>query len=178
MLADRDMRDALVAFLQANKTKIPYSPLEVSYNNEGLFTSIQRMRTIFPLDPPLPHLPGASRLELRGAWHYPIMMMNDCMPRDPDAPTIMVLGAGHVLKRFHPTSVEDVHRILGHEVFDVANLPARLEAERLVDAKKRYLEAKRAELNTDLRLVVASVAEQCDAEIKVSFDAIFSPDGN
>ena len=171
MIADIDMHDALVAFLQANKTKIPYSPLGVSYCDEGVFTSIKRMRTVFPLDPPLA---GASQLELRGVWHFPMMMMNDYMPRDPEAPTIMVMGAGKVLKRFSPTSIEDVHRILEHDVFDVANLPALLEAqrqqievERLADAKKRYLAAKRLELNTDLKLVVTSVAEQCDPEIKV-----------
>lgn len=171
MISDGEMHKALCDFLAANQDAIPYSPAAVSFVDQGLFTTVRRMRTV--LRARLPNYPNAASIELRGRWSYPVMMMNDCIPRDPDPPAILILdGSGTIVRRFAPTTAEQVHEILAARVFDVANYSAQVAAKLLEEEKAAYLEARRAELKDDLRLSVASGVAQCEPEIQALAKAL------
>jgi hypothetical protein len=75
MLTDACMHSALTAFV-ATHSALPLARGPVRFENEGVFTSVQRMRTLMPVTWHGKY-PNAATLELRGAWHYPVMMMND-----------------------------------------------------------------------------------------------------
>ena len=170
LLTDSDMRGALTRFMEARPE---LSAGAIEYVNEGVFTSVARMRTLTPLVPHCKH-DRAVKLELRGHWSYPVMMMNDCQLRDPDPPVILVLDAhGGVLARFRPQTVEDVEKILCDQVFDVANLDKRkaelevAERERERRAQKEaFLQKRRAELNVQLRTSVQSAVARCNKDLR------------
>jgi hypothetical protein len=67
--------------------RLPHPPhpsrWRVWFENEGVFTSVKRMRTLMPLTWHGMY-PNAATLELRGAWCYPVMMTNDNQYVDPD----------------------------------------------------------------------------------------------
>ena len=170
MLTDSEMHHALSDFMQSHPT---LAKAPISFVNEGTFTSIKRMRTLMSLDP-CGKYAKAARLELRGEWHYPVMMMNDCQLLDPDPPVMIIRDAeDNVLARFKPSSMEDVGKILRDEVFDVDNMKSRQEEQE--KARRRsiqllqgqiFLKQKRTELSMQLNSTVETCVSRCNDEIK------------
>ena len=188
-ITDSHMHATLSAFV----LKHPYVQKgPISSIDEGTFTTIKRMRTLMPIEG-APQYANATTIELRGQWHYPVMMMNDCMPIDPDPPTILLRDRSDgVVVRFRPKTIADVERVLEKEVFDVENYQKRMETKRLHEAElieaRRVKEAreianrqateeaarieeallaqKRAELDAKLKLAIESAVSDCDDQIK------------
>jgi dsDNA-binding SOS-regulon protein len=170
LLSDSEMRAALTRFMEAHPD---LSAGPIQYVNEGVFTSVARMRTLTPLVAHCKH-DRAATLELRGHWSYPVMMMDDCQLRSPDPPAILVLDRnGGVLARFRPRTAEDAEAILRDHVFDVANVERRkaelaaaeLESERRAQ-KEAFLAKRRAELNVQLRTSVQSAVAKCNKDLR------------
>ena len=49
MVSDAEMHAALCGFLQSHHGQLPYTPASVSFVDEGLFTTVRRMRTGIPI---------------------------------------------------------------------------------------------------------------------------------
>jgi citrate lyase gamma subunit len=172
MLTDADMHSALRAFIQTHHS-LPLSTGPISLVDEGVFTSVQRTRTLLPLSYHGRHA-NASLLELRGRWSYPVMMMNDCCPREPDPPAIIVKDAcGGVIVRLRPETADEVARMLEHDVFDVANFQTRIEG-RAREARLKTLEVqrrtfliqKRMALDAQLKTTIQAAVERFSGEIR------------
>jgi hypothetical protein len=159
MLTDTCMHSALTAFMDTHSA-LPLARGPVRFENEGVFTSVKRMRTLMPMTWHGKY-PNAATLELRGAWHYPVMMMNDNQLVAPDPPFIIVRDAlDGVVLRLKPTSVEEVHRMLEHDVFDLPNLHSRM------DESRRAAERKAQEV--ELRAAAVRRRMALDAELKAA----------
>ena len=155
----------MCGFLQSHHGQLPYTPASVSFLDEGLFTTVRRMRTVMRVQ--LPKYPKAVSIELRGEWRYPFMMMNDCVLRDPDPPSIMLLdGNGRAIHRFFPRHIEEVADILGNELFDVNNYAAQVEKAKKGQERAERMQTRRSKLKDDLRMAVGSVAGQHEVEIR------------
>ena len=171
MLTDACMHSALTAFV-ATHSALPLARGPVRFENEGVFTSVQRMRTLMPVTWHGKY-PNAAALELRGAWYYPVMMMNDNQLVDPDPPFIIVRDAlDGVVLRLKPTSVEEVHRMLEHDVFDLANLQSRVDESRsAAERKAQEVELKAAALlrsmalDAELEAAVVTVVDIFEVEL-------------
>ena len=171
MLTDAAMRAALASFIQTH-TALPLAKGPIEFVNEGIFASIQRMRTLMPVTGHGKH-PNAATLELRGEWAYPRMMMNDCQAIEPDPPVIIVRDAsGGVVVRLKPKSLEEIETMLARDVFDLENVQARIDegkraAERkaLEVEKKEFLIQRRMALDAELRAAVVGVVGEFGAEI-------------
>jgi hypothetical protein len=173
MLTDTCMHSILTAFIETH-TMLPLSNGPICFVDEGIFTSIKRMRTLMPMTWHSKY-PDASTLELRGEWHYPVMMMNDRDLIDPDSPVIIVRNAiGDVLVRLKPKTSEDVIHMLEHDVFDVKNMQARVDEskraaeDRALDMKKRqFIMRKRVALDAQLTVAVEETVDKFDEDIRV-----------
>jgi hypothetical protein len=172
MLTDECMHSALSAFM-ATHSGLPLARGPVRFENEGVFTSVQRMRTLMPMTWHGKY-PNAAMLELRGPWCYPVMMMNDNQYVEPDPPVIIVRDAlDRVVVRLKPTSVEEVHRMLEHDVFDLPNIQSRLdEGRRAAERKAHEVELKaaavrrRMALDAELRAAVVTAVDTFEAELQ------------
>lgn len=171
MLTDQCMHSALTAFVQQHSS-LPLSHGPICFVNEGTFTSLKRMRTLMPMTWHGKY-PSATTLELRGEWHYPVMMMNDNQLMEPDPPVIIVRDAvGGVVVRLKPRTTDDVARMLEHDVFDLQNLQARLDESRHAAQRKErevqkkvFTLQKRIALDVELKVAVASAVGKYDTEI-------------
>lgn len=171
MLTDALMHTALTSFVEKH-SPLPLASGSIVFINEGVFTSIKRMRTLMPVTPHGKY-PNAATLELRGEWHYPVMMMNDCQLVEPDPPTIIVRDAiGGVVVRLKPKSLEEIETMLARDVFDLPHMQARIdEGKRAAERKaleverKAFLIQRRMALDTELRAAVVAVVGEFGAEI-------------
>ena len=171
-MTDTDVRNALLQFIETHRPL--GATAQINFVNEGVYTSVQRMRTFMWMCP-YGKFPKASSLELRGEWHYPMMMMNDRQPVDPDPPVIIVCDeARSVIARFKPQSVEHIHTILRDEVFDIENMQRRkdeIEKDALNKeyqaTKKEFLFRHRTQLDLKLKGVVESSAATCGQDLRV-----------
>lgn len=171
MLTDNTMRTALASFIQTH-TALPLATGPIRFVNEGIFATIERMRTVMPMTEHGKY-PNAATLELRGEWVYPRMMMNDSQAIEPDPPVIIVRDAsGGVVVRLKPKSLEEIETMLARDVFDLENVQARIDEgkraaeHRKMEAENETLRAqKRAELDAELRAAVAAVVDEFGAEI-------------
>jgi hypothetical protein len=171
MLTDAAMRAALASFIQTH-TALPLAKGPIEFVNEGIFASIQRMRTLMPVTGHGKH-PNAATLELRGEWAYPRMMMNDCQAIEPDPPVIIVRDAsGGVVVRLKPANLEEVEAMLARDVFDLPNVQARIDESRHaavrkdVEVKRKaFLAQKRVELDARLREAVVEAIDAFGEEI-------------
>jgi len=172
-LTDTEVRDALLQFIETHRPL--GATAQINFVNEGVYTSIQRMRTFMWMCP-YGKFPKAASLELRGEWCHPVMMMNYRLPVDPDPPVIIVRDdAGSVLAQFKPQSAEHIHAILRDEVFDLENMQRRkedIEKEALNKAyeakKKEFLFRQRADLDLKLKDVIkSSTAATCGQDLRV-----------
>ena len=169
MLTDSEMHSTLDAFMQSHPILTQHP---IAFIDEGTFTSVKRMRTLMALDPYGKHA-RAAKLELRGEWRYPVMMMNDCQLLDPDPPVVIVRDAAeNVLARFKPRSLEELSKILRDDVFDMNNLKQRQEEmEQALHNRAQllqnqmFLRQKKTELDSQLKLTVHSCVSKCDDEL-------------
>lgn len=159
MLTDIEMHDALSSFVKTHSI-----PADISFIQDKTFQSVTRTRTLMPLKPLLCKYDRATTLELRGEWHYPMMMMNDYEPLDPDPSYVIVRDvADNVLYRFRPKCLDDVHLILRNEVFDIDHMQQRHEEharEQEIRRQQNEQWIKRLSLNAELKRIV----ESCVAE--------------
>ena len=170
MLTDSEMHSALVTFMHDHSTLTKYP---ISFINEGTFTSVKRMSTLMALDSCGKHA-RAAKLELRGEWRYPVMMMNDCQVLDPDPPVVIVRDAAdNLLARFKPGSLEELGKILRDDVFDIDNMKQRQQEIEETKRKKAqllrnqmFLRQKKTELDSQLKTTVASCTSKCDDELR------------
>ena len=178
-LTDTDMRDALSQFMEIHRPL--GATAQIKFVNEGVYTSVQRMRTLMPLCP-YGKFPNASSLELRGEWRYPMMMLNDWESIPPDPPVIIVCNAaGSAIARFEPQSAEHIHSILKDEVFDIENMHQRqdeIEKDRLrsqrLEEKKEFLFRQRKQLDSKLRDIVETSAATCGQDLRAVAQRVLS----
>ena len=160
MITDSQMHIVLREFAERHKMLLP-DP-QIIHIDEGTFTTVTRMRTMMPISIPTPY-PKATTLELRGEWHYPMMMMNDFMPITPDPPMILLRDEeGGVVVRFKPCSIDDATRILHDKVFDLDGAHLRIEQKRAMESKEAFLAVKQKELDNEIQNAIDAAVSKCD----------------
>lgn len=164
-LSDTDMHNALSRVLKA----LNLSHSAVRFVNENVFTSVRRMRVLMEFEqiPPPRNHPTVARLELRGQWHYPVMMMNDYAMRDPDPPKIMLFdSSGGLVKTFHPETVDEVCEILEKQVFEAHSLEERAKEAKTAEARAKFLALKAEETQIQIQAAIQAALDKHCAQLK------------
>ena len=143
----------------------------ISYDNEGVFTSVTRMRTTMRLPVPPPEYPAACNVELRGAWNYP--KTTSSVPLEPDAPVILLRDLhGAALARFKPNTLHEVVEILRNKVFSMDTMAKRLEELRMANEREQALKRKIEDFGARMRVAVPPLIFRCDGHIKALAQAV------